>query len=214
VEPRPPDRARESAPSHALSRASALSRGSADRGALFERHVAKLRVYVEYRLGTALARRVEPEDVVQETFLRAWRDIEGATLSGDGAFFGWLTTIARHVVVDVVRAARAAKRAGRTLRLERSSWSRFGTLDPADPAAGPPTRAAGHELRGRLGVAFRALSPRHQRVLALRQLEQRSARETAARLGCGEMAVHALFRRALDAWARELERRGGPEDSA
>jgi len=171
-------------------------------------HAEKLRTYVEFRLGPALARRVEPEDVVQETFLRAWRDLEHVTLSGEGALFGWLTTIARHVIVDVARAARTRKRAGGVVALERDAWSRSGTAEPADPASGPRTRAARNERQARMHAAFRALSPRHRRVIALRQFEQRSAREAAARLGCGEMAVHALFRRALDAWARELERRG------
>ena len=77
----------------------------------------------------------DAEDVVQETFLRAWRDVENATLSGDGAFFGWLTTLARHAIVDVARAARAQKRDGEPRRLEHISWSRSGALDPADPAA-------------------------------------------------------------------------------
>ena len=187
---------------------SARSGDRASREALFERHGEKLRLYVEFRLGPALARRVEVEDVVQETMLRAWRDIGQATLSGDGAFFGWLSTIARHVIADVARAARALKRGGEPLPLDRSTWSRMGDGDPANLGAGPRTRALRNELRERMRVAFHSLSPRHRRVIALRQFEQRSAREAAPRLGCSEMAVHALFRRALDAWGREVERLG------
>lgn len=191
-------------PASELSRA---SRGEqAARAALFARHAEKLRLYVEFRLGRALARRVEVDDVVQETFLRAWRDVASTTLSGDNAFFGWLTAIARHVIVDIARAARTQKRAGEVQRLERSSWSRAGTVDPADSSAGPATRAAQGELRGHLRTAFHALTPQHRRVIALRQFEQKSAREAAPQLGCTELAVHALFRRALDAWAREVER--------
>ncbi len=178
------------------------------REALFARHSDRLRLYAEYRLGRALALRVEVEDVVQETFLRAWRDIGGTTFSGDSAFFGWLVAIARHVIVDIARASRSEKRQGESLRLERSTWSRVGGLDPADSAAGPRTRAAHNELATRMSAAFRALAPQHRRVIALRQFEQRSAREAAPQLGCSEQAVHALFRRALDAWAHELERGG------
>ena len=111
------------------------------------------------------------------------------------------------MIVDVARAARTRKRDGRSA-LERSSWSRTGALDPADSSAGPATRAVRDELRTHLRTAFLALSPQHRRVIALRQFEQRSAREAAPRLGCTELAVHALFRRALDAWAREVERLG------
>jgi RNA polymerase sigma-70 factor (ECF subfamily) len=193
-------------PTTPLTRAARGDRSACD--ALFARHAEKLRLYVEFRLGRALARRVEVEDVVQETFLRAWRDLATTTLSGDGAFFGWLSTIARHVIADVARAARAQKRQGEAVTLERSSWSRAGALDPAESSAGPATRAARDELRTNLRTAFLALSPAHRRVIALRQFEQRSARESAPRLGCSELAVHALFRRALDAWAREFERLG------
>lgn len=177
----------------------------AAREALFEAHVDRLRLYVGFRLGQALARRVEVEDVVQETFLRAWRDLERATLSGDNAFFGWLAAIARHVITDVARAARARGPGA----LERGEWSHAGEIDAVDPGSGPVTRALRNETGERLRSAFLALSPQHRRVIALRQFEQRSARDAAPRLGCSEMAVHALFRRALDAWARELERAGG-----
>ena len=189
-----------------LAQASSGDRPS--REALFARHCDKLRLYVEYRLGRALALRVEVDDVIQETFLRAWRDIAGATLSGDSAFFGWLVAIARNVIVDIARASRSEKRQGEPLRLERSAWSRVGSLDPADSGAGPRTRAAQNEIAARMNMAFRALAPQHRRVIALRQFEQRSAREAAPQLGCSEQAVHALFRRALDAWAKQLERNG------
>lgn len=185
------------------------------RAALFERHAEKLRCYVAYRLGRALARRVEVEDVVQETFLRAWRDVEKASFSGEGAFAGWLARLARNVIADAARAARGEARHGPPRRLAREAWSSAGSssggVDPADAGAGPVTRARQGELRGRLRAAFEGLSPRHQRVIALRQFEQRSAREAAAHLGCDHLAVHALFRRALAAWAQALE--AGPSPS-
>lgn len=192
-----------------ISRASTGEPGA--RAALFERHAEKLRCYVAFRLGRALARRVEVEDVVQETFLRAWRDVERAHLSGEGAFAGWLARIARNVIADAARAARGEQRHGPPRRLAREAWSSAGGVDPADAGAGPVTLARQGELRGRLRTAFEALTPRHQRVIALRQFEQRSAREAAAHLGCDHLAVHALFRRALAAWAQALE--GGESPS-
>jgi RNA polymerase sigma-70 factor (ECF subfamily) len=189
--------------------ARARSGDPAAREALLERRLEQLRVWVEFRLGPALRRHVEPEDVVQETVLRAWRDLDGARLEDERGFAHWLFAIARHVLADVARAARAARRDGGSLRLERSSWSRSGSLDPADPGPGPRTRALGGEARERLLAGFQKLSPRHRRVIALRHLEGRSAREAAPLLGCSEEAVHALFRRALDALGRALDGPGG-----
>ena len=195
-----------------LQQARGGSRGARER--LLEKHAGRLRVYCDYRLGSALRRNVEPEDVVQEALLRAWRDFDGALLESNAAFSAWLTTIARRVIVDVARAARTAKRDGGRRHVESVAWSRSGSQGPAaGPAAdapGPRTLAQRSEIRGQLVEAFGALDPRQRRVIVLRHLEGLSARETAARLGCTEGAAHALFRRALVAWGTELERLQGP----
>lgn len=168
----------------------------------------RLSLLVEYLAGSALRRRVEPSDLVQETFVRALAP--GTRLpaaeEGEEALFRWLARLARHVVVDAARAARAARRDGAPLRLERSSWSRVGVGESslAAPLPGPRTAAAGREAGERAQEAFLALAPEHRRVLALRRLEGLSAAETAARMGRSEAAVHSLFRRALEAFERGL----------
>lgn len=167
---------------------------------LLARQLDRLRIYVSHRLGPALARRVEPDDVVQEACARAWRELRDKPVLGEQALYGLLVTVARHVIVDLARAARARKRDGGA-QLERSSWSRCGAEELAAVTAGPFTRAARSEEQQRLFDALRRLSPQHQRILLLRQFEQRSAREAAERLGITEGAAHALFRRALGAWA-------------
>ena len=69
------------------------------------------------------------------------------------------------------------------------------------------------ETRQRLAERLAALSPEHRRVIGLRQLEGLSARETAARMGRSETAVHSLYRRALAAWHLELESSGSGDES-
>lgn len=178
---------------------------------LFARIAARLEVYVEHRLGRALARRVEVQDVVQETLLRTLSVLPGATLNGEGPFLALVCKIARNVIADIARAARRQRRGGGAaqLSLARSDWSTAGAALPPDSSAGPYTRAALGETRGRMLQAWRALSPEQRRVIALRQFEGLSARETAQRVGSSEQAVHAQFRRALSRWGEELERLGG-----
>lgn len=173
----------------------------------------RLGLLVAHLAGPALRRRIEVADLVQEVFLRAVASRGGlpGTEEGDEALFRVLATIARHAVIDAVRALRAARRDGRVLRLDRSSWSRVGLHEgqPAAPSPGPPTRAAGRELGQRTRAAFLALDPEHRRVLALRRLEGLSAAETAGRMGRSEAAVNSLLRRALAAWQEGLERQWG-----
>ncbi len=177
----------------------------------------RLRLLLVHLAGPAIRRRVDVDDLVQEVFLRA---VAARGLpppeEGEAALLRFLQRIARHTVVDVARALRAQKRAGHTERLAHSDWSRFGPGAPA-PAAdtpGPATRVASSEEEQRILRAFDGLPPEHQRVIGLRQFEGRSARETARRMGRSEAAVHSLYRRALAAWERRLEKKDGPSDES
>lgn len=183
----------------------------AARETLFERAAPRLRVYVEQRLGRALARRVEVDDVLQETALRALGGIETGKFAGEGPFLAFLCRIARNVLADIARAARRQRRGGGAveLALARSDWSSSGAAAPADASGGPLTKALLSESREHLLAAWRKLSPEHRRVIVLRQFEALSAREAAQRMGSSEQAVHALFRRALSRWGEEFERSSG-----
>lgn len=158
--------------------------------------------------GRALLQRLGVDDLVQEALLRAWQDRSHwpAQEPGEQAFGRWLAVLVRHATIDAARASRAKKRSGREERLELSDFSQS-ALRPRDlPAhtAGPATRAGVEETRGQLEQAFQRLSGEHRRVIALRQFQGLSAAETAARTGKSEVAVHSSFRRALQAWEREL----------
>jgi RNA polymerase sigma-70 factor (ECF subfamily) len=174
-----------------------------DHGTRLAGCAGRLQLLCTHLAGSAVRSRVEIEDLVQEVYLRALAD-PSAWPTDDSALFRYLSTIARHVVIDVVRAARAAKRDGREEALDRSTWSRAGHTPPA-ATPGPRTRAAGSEASRKLAHAFLALSPEHRRVIGLRQFEGLSARETAARMGRGETAVHSLYRRALAVWESALQ---------
>lgn len=171
-------------------------------------HDRRLRLFVRHLLGRGLRTVADVDDIVQEVYLRACAAAQPApdTEEPDAVPWPWLATIARHVVVDVARAARAAKRGGRVERLARSDWSRGG-VDPQALTAGPHTRLVGVETEARLVRAFDDLPAEHRRVLGFRQFEGLSARETAARMGRSETAVHSLYRRALMAWDAAV--RGG-----
>ena len=175
-------------------------------------HEARLRLLFRHLAGPAIRRRVEVDDLVQETFLRALSSPAGmpGPEEGEAALWRWLVAVARHCTVDVARALRARKREGRVDRLARSDWSRVGVRESAVAAKGPgPGTAAGvaEELE-RLARAFERLSADHRRVIGLRQFEGLDAREAGRRMGRGEAAVHSLYRRALMAWEVESGRAG------
>lgn len=151
--------------------------------------------------GRAVRRHAELDDLVQETFVRALT-LPAGLPEGELELWRLLTVLARHAVIDCARAIRAQRRDGGVVRLTRGEWSATGVDESAVAArtAGASTRAAQADDAARLRAAFDALAPEHRRVLGLRQFEGLSARETAARMGRSETAVHSLYRRALEAW--------------
>ncbi|TAM84307.1 MAG: sigma-70 family RNA polymerase sigma factor [Jatrophihabitans sp.] len=70
-------------------------------GALHEAHAGALRTFV---LGLVGGDHARAQDVVQETFLRAWRS-PGALGATPASARSWLFTVARHIVIDQWRAA-------------------------------------------------------------------------------------------------------------
>jgi len=166
----------------------------------------RLRLLLVHLAGPSIRTRVTVDDLVQEVYLRALRS--NALPDDDNELYRYVSTIARHSVVDAVRAIRAKKRSAPEVALVHSDWSLFGVKvsDLAAETLGPATRVQHKEETRRLHEALASLDPDHRRVLGLRQFEGLSARETAARMGRSETAVHSLFRRALIAWdeARRL----------
>lgn len=172
----------------------------------------RLQLLCRHLAGRALLRRVEVDDLAQETLLRALAHASELPdpARGDAELWRYVTTIARHAVIDAARAARRAPEAG-----GRASSTRSGDASAAGAGAsavlartaGAATRAALTEEAARLRAAFERLTAEHRRVLGLRQFEGLSARDTALRMGRGEAAIHSLYRRALEAWDAELGRR-------
>lgn len=169
-----------------------------DDGTRLGAHDRRLRLLALHLCGRALRARTEPDDIVQEVYLRALS--AGPLPPDDGDLWRLLVRISRNTVVDIARAARAQKRAGREQRLARSDWTRVSAAEPAAATAGPLTRVVAAEAQADLEAAFDRLEPEHRRVIGLRQFEGLSAREAAARMGRSETAVHSLYRRALAAW--------------
>jgi len=56
--------------------------------------------FARSRMSDDLRQRVDPEDVLQETFLRAYRTIEQFSWQGEASFCRWLEGIAGHVILD------------------------------------------------------------------------------------------------------------------
>jgi RNA polymerase sigma-70 factor (ECF subfamily) len=159
-------------------------RGDSDAfGALVERHSRGV-----FRLAFRMTgNEQDAEDVVQESFLRAYRQL--GRFESRANFGTWLYRIVANCSVDLMRAKRA-----------RHDQSRGGTLDDAGPlvaadAPGPERMAQSAEIQRRVQDALGGLSPLERAAFTLRHYEGRSIEEVSTMLGLGTSAAkHSVFR--------------------
>ncbi|HEV2058723.1 MAG TPA: sigma-70 family RNA polymerase sigma factor [Solirubrobacteraceae bacterium] len=128
----------------------------------------------------------EAEEIVQETFVRAWRAI--ARFKGESQFFTWLYRIA------INEAKRHMTRRG--ARLERVASDESPLHAIGDPAPSPQLRAEHQDLRAALERAVRALPMDHRIPLVLRDIEGLSTAQAAAVMQLGEPAFKSRLHRA------------------
>jgi RNA polymerase sigma-70 factor, ECF subfamily len=168
---------------------------------LLMRHHRRLTATVSAKLPDDLRGVLAAEDVVQETYIAAFREVRGFRPAGGGAFFAWLRTIADHKRVDAVRVLRALKRGGDRQARALHGCGETSVISLLRLAAAhgrtPSQSVALSELAGRMRVAVEQLSERHAEVIRLRYLEGLSVREAAERMQRSEGAVMMLCGRAL-----------------
>jgi RNA polymerase sigma-70 factor, ECF subfamily len=129
----------------------------------------------------------DAEDVVQEAFLRAYRQL--GRFESRANFGTWLYRIVANCSVDLMRARQA-----------RHDISRAESLDAADSVPsgdlpGPERLAQSAEIEARVRDALTALSPLERAAFTLRHYEGRSIGEISRTLDLGTSAAkHSVFR--------------------
>ncbi|HSA94570.1 MAG TPA: sigma-70 family RNA polymerase sigma factor [Acidobacteriota bacterium] len=151
---------------------------------LARRYKRRLFVYMRPRLGSD----EDAEDLVQETFLKLYRGIDG--YDPGCRFSTWIYTAASRLSIDAFRKGSASR--GKVVAL--------GDADLPDPS---PAAGTGAEGSG-LWEAARGLGPARFRVLWLRYGEDLTIEEIAAVLGRTKLAVRVLLHRARTALAGRL----------
>jgi RNA polymerase sigma-70 factor, ECF subfamily len=129
----------------------------------------------------------DAEDVVQEAFLRAYKQL--GRFESRANFGTWLYRIVSNCSVDLMRAKQS-----------RHDMSRSESLDdaiemPSTDSAGPERLAQSAEIQRRVRDALGALSPLERAAFTLRHHEGRSIEEISSMLGLGTSAAkHSVFR--------------------
>ena len=130
----------------------------------------------------------DAEDVVQECFLRAYRNLEH--FEARSQFGSWLYRIAANCAYDALRAR--ARRAARIVP-DTSADDVSAEVPAGDP--GPDRLAAGVEVRRRVQAALGRMSALERAAFTLRHLDGLSTAEIAQALDLhSEAAKQSVFR--------------------
>jgi RNA polymerase sigma-70 factor (ECF subfamily) len=185
---------RSRAEEHAVA-AAASAGDEAAFSALAERYRRELQLHC-YRM---LASFEDSEDVVQETFLRAWR--KRATFRGRSTFRAWLYRIATNACLDALeRRPRVAPHPG-AQPLAEIPWLQpypDRLLEGIAPSEAEPEAevVAKETIELAFIAAIQLLTPKQRAVLIARDVLGWSASETAALIDVSVAAVNSALQRA------------------
>ena len=165
-------------------------------------HRPQLMAFIEPQLGAGLRRKVEPDDVFQETSAEAVRALPTAEL-GDRDPFSWLCQIAERRIIDLHRHFFGAQKrdAGREVPLgsDRGSDSEpAGLINLLVASLTTPSQAFSRNAReARLLEALAKLPEEQQSALRMRYIESLPSKQIAERLGKSDAAVRVMLTRSL-----------------
>ena len=170
-------------------------------GALLERYRNYLLLLARLQLDPRLSSKVDPTDVVQETFLEATRDFSQFRGSTEGELARWLRQILVTNLANLIRRFLGTDR--RDVRLEQElragveqSSDAFATALPASQTS-PSDQVARREEAVLLADALHALPDHYRDVIVLRSLQGLPFAEVAQRMSRSVDAVEKLWARAL-----------------
>jgi RNA polymerase sigma-70 factor (ECF subfamily) len=144
-----------------------------------------------------VGRHDQAEDLTQDVFLKLFRSLD--TFDRRANFQTWLISVSRNLCIDHYRK----------VRKERDAINR--DVDPAElsPAAPTPSPHAALEARDRvqlLRAALDRLAPTLRTALMLRDIQELSYQEIAARLDLPEGTVKSRINRGRTALARQIQK--------
>jgi RNA polymerase sigma-70 factor, ECF subfamily len=170
-------------------------------GRLLERYRGYLTLLAGVQIGRRLQGKVDPADLVQETFLEAHRNLPLFRGAVEAEFACWLRQILAGRLANVVRRFLGTR--ARDVRLEQDLAQQLDASSQALSQAlaasqsSPSQQAARSEQSLRLADALAGLPANYREVIVLRHLEGLPFAEVARRMGRNVDSVEKLWIRAL-----------------
>lgn len=181
-----------------------IRQGDTNALALFmEKHRLRLLQALERKVGSGLRRKLDLEDILQETMARAIRDLSQIQFEGQDPI-GWIYQVMDRQIVDLHRFHFQAKKrdAAREVSADRPAGNAEGQsrafADLLVASMTSPSAAVSRDMRlARVYQALEALSPEMRQAIRWRYLENLPSQTIAERLGKSDAATRVLLSRAI-----------------
>jgi RNA polymerase sigma-70 factor (ECF subfamily) len=176
-------------------------------GQLLEAQRAGLRRLAERQIEGRIAVRVDASDIIQQTFLEAFRSFPQFAGSDARELVAWLQRILDHKIATAIRNHALLQK--RSVGREQSIDDSHGDGPPLKQAldaeiSSPSQKAIRGEEAERLAQALAALPNDQREAVRLRHLEGWALADIAARLGRTPAATAGLIKRGMKVLRRHL----------
>lgn len=166
---------------------------------------ASLLVFIQSRLGPALKARLEPDDILQESLLQAWRARESARFDSNRAFRAWLLTIIDHRIKDSADRASAQKRGG---ALNGAPGTNADLANEPSGSTTPSRLALHREQAAAMLEALHGVPQEWREVVHLRLFHQLTLQQIAEQLSVSLAVVRGRLRRGAEVYRQRLRAAG------
>lgn len=171
----------------------------------YDRHRSRLWRTARFRMDARLTSRLDPEDVLQESFLEAVKRLDHYQGDSAASLYVWIRMVLQQTLIDLHRRHRAlARDAGREVNLAAAAAPANGqdtvmalSAMLAGSITSPSMGAARQEMAVKLEAALQGMEPIDREILALRHYEEMSNAEIAQLLQITGKAASIRYVRAL-----------------
>ncbi|MFH1419361.1 MAG: RNA polymerase sigma factor [Planctomycetota bacterium] len=177
----------------------------------------RLRARLLRQMDPTMKAKIEPEDILQQVYLDAFRAIDSFSYQGKDSFLRWLSAILDRKLIDEHRALRAERRDVRrevkALPKSAQQTTYIDLMARVMADCGTPSQdVRKDEALGALTACLATLPEHYRDVIQMRFIEGRSVADVAETLNRSIGSIHMICHRALRQLRQQAEKLGVSRD--
>jgi RNA polymerase sigma-70 factor (ECF subfamily) len=130
----------------------------------------------------------DAEDILQNTFIKAFKNLNKFHTQKQTSFSSWLYRIGVNCSIDLLRDKKR-------IRNNLSDWEAMDHTNPAGRLADPEKKASREDLKNKIELILEDMPPRQKMAFVLKHYQQLKIKEIAEYMQCSEGSVKKqLFR--------------------